>query len=69
MAIVGKGQPFKIFNDEENQHYLNMAKERGAAPVPHTPGDDDDDAPSTAEEEMPPPIASDDGAVPEAMDE
>lgn len=68
---MGKGQPFKIFNDEENQHYLNMAKERGAAPVPHRPGDDDEDAPSsTAEEEVPPPIATeDDGAVPEAMDE
>lgn len=66
---MGKKQPFKIFNDEENRYYLNMAKERGAAPVPHRPEDDGDDAPSTAEEEVPPAIPSDDGAIPEAMNE
>ena len=41
VAIVGKDQPFKILNDEENLFYLNMAKNRGAAPVPSHPGDND----------------------------
>lgn len=67
---MGKDQPFKIFDNEKNSYYLNMAKERGAAPIHRGPDeDDDDDAPLVAEEEMPPPIPSDDGAVPEAMDE
>jgi len=27
VAIVGKGEPFKIFTDSENQTYLNMVKD------------------------------------------
>jgi len=43
VAIVGKGQPFKILDDEETTKYMKMAKTLGTAPVP--PGDDDDSPP------------------------
>lgn len=46
MAIVGKDQPFKILNDEENLKYLELAKKRGTSIViPKSSGDDDDDQP------------------------
>jgi len=50
VAIVGKNQPFKIFDDKENLYYLNMAKERGDPPVESRQDDDDDDPPSPPEE-------------------
>lgn len=53
VAIVGKDQPFKIFSDEENEKYLQRAKEMGAPADPPRPGGDDDDndnRPSTSGE-------------------
>ncbi|XP_037953010.1 proteasome subunit alpha type-1 [Teleopsis dalmanni] len=40
IAIVGKDQPFTILNETETLKYINMAKEKGAAPVQSQPGDD-----------------------------
>lgn len=60
IAIVGKGQEFKIFDDEENLHYVNMAKAKaGPTPGPGR-GKDDDDEPGSGpggdgDEPRPPP--------------
>lgn len=55
VAIVGRNQPFKILDDEENMFYLNMAKESGAAIVP--PRSDEDDTPPAAGDDTPDPAA------------
>ncbi|TMW44205.1 hypothetical protein DOY81_010713 [Sarcophaga bullata] len=57
VAIVGRNQPFKIFNDEENAHYLNMAKEVGTAII--TSRSDDDIPPSGEDFNEPRPAPSD----------
>ncbi|XP_064535264.1 proteasome subunit alpha type-1 [Drosophila montana] len=46
IAIVGKDQPFKILNEEENIFYLNMAKMKGASNIIPKPEGDDDNAPT-----------------------
>ncbi|KAH8263203.1 hypothetical protein KR044_005807 [Drosophila immigrans] len=62
VAIVGKDQPFKILTEEENLHYLEMAKKRGGAIiVPKS--DDDDDKPSPGDSEEPTPSTARDPQV------
>ena len=39
VAIVGANQPFKIFDDEENLHYVNMVKTKGLENVKSRSGD------------------------------
>lgn len=51
IAIVGKNQPFKILNDEENMHYLSMAKTKvGPTSGPSHRPDDDDQPPDTSDD-------------------
>ncbi|XP_065357063.1 proteasome subunit alpha type-1 [Calliphora vicina] len=58
VAVVGRNQPFKILDDEENTFYLNMAKERGAAIITSRT-QDDDSLPPTGDGDTPDPTASD----------
>lgn len=57
VAIVGRNQPFKILDDDENMLYLNMAKERGATIVPVR--SDDDSPSSTGDDDKPDPALRD----------
>lgn len=55
VAIVGRNQPFKILDDEENTFYLNLAKERGAAVIASRSDDDSPSPPGDGESPAPTP--------------
>uniref|UniRef100_T1PFK1 Proteasome subunit alpha type n=1 Tax=Musca domestica TaxID=7370 RepID=T1PFK1_MUSDO len=56
VAIVGRNQPFKILNDAETLHYLDMAKKMGTTVVtveddPESTGSDEDKRPAETQDQ------------------
>uniref|UniRef100_A0A0K8TLS9 Proteasome subunit alpha type n=1 Tax=Tabanus bromius TaxID=304241 RepID=A0A0K8TLS9_TABBR len=57
IAIVGKGQPFKILDDEENMYYLSLAKTQVSASSGPSHRPDDDSPPAPEDMSAPKPLA------------